>query len=268
MQGAHIRPHSTAQVGLIIFTSMSSTKPTSCRFVVTGFGPFHGMPINPTMLLVQRLEKELDTLSSTKNIEIIKTIILETSVDAVRREMDEIYAQICVEVTSCHVVFLHLGVNYIGKRFQLEKCAYNDATFRVPDERGYQPQGACILEGSSCSKTAKRKALHLFGKCSETSLALDEICNMLEMGSNAQPVCISNDPGRFVCNYIYCLSLDKCRSSAEKVPNSNETKYHSLFVHVPSFHVIQEENQYLFVLQIMKTIQQQLRKIDIKTSTD
>jgi pyroglutamyl-peptidase len=229
---------------------------------VTGFGPFFGVSINPTMILVQRLEKELDTLASTMGIDVIKALILETSAEAVRKELDDIHQEICSDpnLAGCHVVFLHLGVNYMGKKFQLENSAYNDATFRVPDERGYQPHGICILEGSTCSKSTKSKGVHQFGKSLRTTLRLKEVCSMLEMESNAQPVFISNDPGRFVCNYTYCMSLDKCLSSAENSQSDNETKYHSLFVHVPPFRVIPEDNQYVFVLEIMKKIQQQLIK--------
>jgi pyrrolidone-carboxylate peptidase len=115
-----------------------------------------------------------------------------------------------------------------------------------------------IIDGSCCSKATKSKALHLFGKSLKTSLNIHDICRKLEMDSNAQPVCVSNDPGRFVCNYTYCLSLDKCLSSAENNQSGNETKYHSLFVHVPPFKVFDEDNQFLFVIEIMKKIKLQL----------
>lgn len=237
-----------------------SVETSKCRFVVTGFGPFHGVPINPTMLLVQRLEKELDTLSSTMGIHIIKTIVMETSAEAVRKEIDEMHKQMCTDesLAGYQIVFIHLGVNYRGKKFQLEQTAYNDATFRVPDERGYQPQGICILEGDTCSKSAKSRGVHKFGKSLRTSLKLDEICSKLELSNNAQSAFVSNDPGRYVCNFTYCMSLDRCLSSTENNQDRNETKYHSLFVHVPPLAVVPEDDQYTFVLEIMKQIQQQL----------
>lgn len=233
---------------------------SNCHFIVTGFGPFHGVPINPTMILVQRIEKELNTISSTMGMSVIQTLILETSAEAVRNEIDGLHKRICSDASlaGCQVIFLHLGVNYRGTKFQLEKCAYNDATFRVPDERGYQPQGICVLETASCSKSAKSRGLHQYGKCFKTSLDLNEVCSKLEMDSNAQPICVSNDPGRFVCNYTYCLSIDACLSAAENNGDNNETQYHSLFVHVPPFKVIPEDTQFLFVLEIMKKIQNQL----------
>ncbi|KAL3782587.1 hypothetical protein HJC23_005290 [Cyclotella cryptica] len=258
-----------------------STAPRKCHFVITGFGPFHGVPVNPSMLLVSRLEKEADTLLTGMGIQITRTLIFETSAEAVLQEIDSLYGQIIgtsnprgVHMDGCHVVFLHLGVNYRGKKFHLEQCAYNDATFRVPDERGYQPQGLCIIgdtglvkEGihedsnsSACTPT-KKETVHKFGKCFNTTLDLKEICSKLQENDNAQPVCVSNDPGRFVCNFTYCLSLDRCRLWAESSQRSIGTtppKYHSLFVHVPPLGVIPEDDQFSFVIEIMKAIQSQL----------
>ena len=56
---------------------------------------------------------------------------------------------------------------------------------------------------------------------------------------------VSQDPGRFVCNYIFYSSLwqGACHS-----------RWHSLFVHVPSFSVISEERQQLFALSLLKRI--------------
>jgi pyroglutamyl-peptidase len=233
------------------------------------------------MLLVTRLEKEADTLSTMMDIQIIRTLIFETSAEAVRQEIDSLCGEIMSASTSCgvhmdgcHVVFLHLGVNYRGKKFHLEQCAYNDATFRVPDERGYQPQGLCIIgdtalmkEGmsgdynSSVDAAAKKETVHKFGKCYKTTLALREICSKLQENGDSQPVCVSNDPGRFVCNFTYCLSLHQCRSwkaSSKQTNGTTPSQYHSLFVHVPPFAVIPEEDQFNFIIEIMKAIQSEL----------
>ncbi|KAL7479096.1 hypothetical protein ACHAW6_004841 [Cyclotella cf. meneghiniana] len=262
-----------------------STTTRKCHFVVTGFGPFHGVPVNPSMLLVTRLAKEADILSSMMDIQIIQTRIFETSADAVRQEIDLLYGQFMSTSTSrdvymdgCHVVFLHFGVNYRGKKFHLEQCAYNDATFRVPDERGYQPQGLCIIGNtglmkeeisedynSSVDAAAKKETVHKFGKCFMTTLDLKEICSKLQENGESQPVCVSNDPGRFVCNFTYCLSLHKCRSweaGSKQTNGTTQSEYHSLFVHVPPFAVIPEEDQFNFIIEIMKAIQSQLSSME------
>ena len=124
---------------------------TRCSFVVTGFGPFAGVPNNPTSKLISCLNNSNAQLLED-GVHIRETHILDTSADAAKIEIRGIYSRLCGEnkldkdsSTKDVVVMLHLGVNYRGKKMQLEQCAYNDATFRVPDNNGYQPQQMCIL---------------------------------------------------------------------------------------------------------------------------
>lgn len=41
-------------------------------------------------------------------------------------------------------LWLHLGVNEISTEFAIEAVAYNEATFRVPDECNFQPTKEAI----------------------------------------------------------------------------------------------------------------------------
>ena len=111
--------------------------PPHISFVVTGFGPFRGVQDNPTSALARDLPSYLasarpDLAARTS------TLIIETSADDVLSSLAEIFDGLEARATGA-VVLLHLGVDYRGKCFKVERCAYNDATFRVPDERGYQP---------------------------------------------------------------------------------------------------------------------------------
>ena len=83
---------------------------------------------------------------------------------------------------------------------------------------------------------------------------------------------VSTDLGRFVCNYIYCCSLDAfgcvktieeknttggvvvASSSTEVLPSP---RVQSLFLHVPPFSRISKERQLLFVAQLMRALYQQ-----------
>ena len=242
------------------------------RFIVTGFGPFQGVPANPTSQIVQQLKSHLQATSgnstttkssatsssSTCCFEIsandVETRLLEVSACAVRQFLDALEDELAYPQQRQqqhqqyqHVVLLHLGVNYKGKGFQLESCAYNDATFRIPDEQGYQPKKECIVS----SKFLKWNA-----PC-RTNLNVQDICNRLqskyeqivpcrngativrETGDEDEEkesaskqsitslrqhckVFCSTDPGRFVCNYIYCYSLTKFGCS-DNTDNINET---------------------------------------------
>jgi len=212
---------------------------------------------------------------------------LETSADSVREQIDDIYGRLKSSKNNTNgdtsgttetgvndgigtnnttgeanasdekqvIVLLHLGVNYRGKHFQLEQCAFNDATFRVPDERGYQPHRECILESNSNSTALSRE----WGKCFNTTLDLLNLCHELQKCNEV--VCISNDPGRFVCNYTYCLSLDLCNSTNKchhDGKEEDEIMHHALFIHVPSFDVVSESRQLDFILKVMEKIEEQI----------
>ena len=123
-------------------------------FVVTGFGPFRGVSNNPTTIIIEKLVSDLWTragsdkpggLNNTtpvttdhqewKEIATNTTaLIFETSATIVREKMDAIVDDIsgALDVTAqpSHIVFLHLGVNFRGEIFQIERYGYNDASFR------------------------------------------------------------------------------------------------------------------------------------------
>ena len=67
---------------------------------------------------------------------------------------------------------------------------------------------------------------------------------MKSLKKGAYDVMISDDAGRFVCNYVYYQSL----RFAEK--NGNK----SLFVHVPLFSRIDEETQMRFTASLLEAI--------------
>ena len=203
-------------------------------FLVTGFGPFHNARENPTTIIANRLveylkskEEEAATLASRT-----RTLIIQTSAQAARSALDEIVQPSSNTTTT--IVYLHLGVNYKGTKFQLEQCAYNDASFRIPDEQGYQPRGVCIVKDVS------------LGSSLETNLNLENICTLLD---SMAPVTVSTDPGRFVCNYTYFYSLHKTQHCSN---------VYSLFVHVPPFAVVPEQEQMKVLVAIMQCIDNQL----------
>ncbi len=153
----------------------------------------------------------------------------------------------------CHNVCLHLGVDYKGQTFKLESTAFNDASFRIPDEGGYQPKKKQIDESKP------------FGERLSTSLNVKKICTKME--EKGFDVKVSGDAGRFVCNYLYWTSLNRIKQEVEStveeegnsssVENKDSTlsmNVHALFVHVPLFTVIDQQTQFDFINQLMDTI--------------
>lgn len=99
---------------------ISPTAPV--HFVITSFGPFRGVAVNPTQTLLERFRAR----------ECWPTVLVETSAEAARAAVEDIYNTHRPLLKDRTVVVLHLGVNYKGRMFQIERCAFNDATFRVP----------------------------------------------------------------------------------------------------------------------------------------
>lgn len=132
---------------------------------------------------------------------------------------------------SCHL-FVHFGVHGNATSFLLEQVAWNEMDFRVPDQSGFQPRSTpiCDTDGAVSNNLACR-------------LPLKNICESLCPADSAQPIVqLSTDPGRFLCNYLYYISL------SETLKYSNA---HSLFVHVPPFEAIDKDKQLAFIYSLL-----------------
>lgn len=205
-------------------------------FVVTGFGPFRNSKANPTTQIANRI---VDFLTERNGADLggrVSALVMEVSVKAADSEIEKLSEQ--YSNNSGRTVLLHLGVNYKGESFQLEQFAYNDATFRIPDERGYQPKHQPIDKGME------------LGASLETCLDVEQIKTTMNQ------TIVSTDPGRFLCNYTYFSSMKKfqaCRSN-----ETQDQRFYSLFFHVPPFSVIPEEEQMETTAQLIESIDQQL----------
>jgi len=218
---------------------------------------------------VTRLYVDSTCLASNTTVD-----IFVTSAEHVRQKIDRLFEDL-IDVPQKNIVILHLGVNYRGTRFLIERCAFNDASFRIPDEAGYQPKNQLIIESKP------------LGERYHTTLDVDKIINRYlkerEFGSNI--VFPSGDAGRFVCNYTYCYSLDKAQKWNEALKTGpvieprldsgdrrravspttttssrreQSPKVHVLFVHVPPFQIIPEEDQMEFLYHLLDSIQASL----------
>lgn len=76
----------------------------------------------------------------------------------------------------------------------------------------------------------------------QTSLPVEEITKAL--AKKGYDVMISDDAGRFVCNYVYYHSLRFAEQNGIK----------SLFVHVPLFLTINEETQMQFAASLLEVL--------------
>lgn len=180
---------------------------------ITGFGKFHGVEENPSSLLVGDL-----LAAGIPGVDIDgrynEMIVLDVDVPHCQSYFEGIKHQ-------DGDIFVHIGVNGRTDVINLEKFAYNNMNFRVPDESGFCPSDELI--DTECS----------LDQPLGTELDVDKIVS--ELRADGLPFVVSTDPGRFICNYIYYSSLKNFSKTgcARK----------SVFVHIPPFEKIDRKAQ-------------------------
>ena len=191
---------------------------------VTGFGPFMGVEQNPTSTLCDTLKKYVQQGVVPEGVdkEILKEFdeagialeglkVLEVAAEPCRSEVPEIvkYLKEQKAERQGEAVILHLGVASNRNAISLECRGVNEATFRVPDQRGYQCCGEEVVVDSSPVMFC--------------SLHLPKI--LAELHDRGVKCEMSTDAGRFLCNYVFFQSLHAAKPFDIPV----------LFVHVPPF---------------------------------
>jgi pyroglutamyl-peptidase len=214
---------------------MEVNSSSSIRFHITGFGPFAGVPSNPSSILVNQLVSEIDP-------SIVSNYIVEVSTVGANSILQLICEDIESNITGVDVL-LHFGVAAGASKINIEECAYNDADFRVPDVLGYQPVGEAITP----SLGPRTLSLNTCLDCSE----LETMLNRRGWGNEA--VSRSTNPGRFLCNYIYFKSLSASQD-INLTQDLNRRRVVSLFVHVPLHSVIDEPSQLRFATDLILSI--------------
>lgn len=206
---------------------------------VTGFKKFHGVSENPTETIVRNLKAYVEKEGLPKGVVLGSCTILETAgqgaVDPLYQTLQSAVNKTDSELpNSERTIWLHLGVNSGATQFAIERQAVNEATFRCPDELGWKPQKVPIIPTDGEIYRVR-----------QTMLPVEDIrLALAEKKGYKDKVMISDDAGRFVCNYVYYHSL----SFAEQ----NGTK--SLFVHVPLFITIDENAQMQFVASLLEVL--------------
>eukprot|EP01069_Polyplicarium_translucidae_P005752 Polyplicarium_translucidae@DN2846_c0_g1_i4.p3 len=181
---------------------------------VTGFGPFGTVTENSTDLLVKGL-RQMGVAGET----------LEVSVSAAEEAIPRIHRMLRghVERHGGRALVIHLGLANEIQHPQVEAFAFNEASFAIADQRMAKPVKCCVTDGLP------------FGHCLNASLDVRDVTNTLRRkGFNCK---VSHDPGRFVCNYAYFLSLQAQRWS--EIP--------AVFVHMPNAMTMPIEEQLRFI---------------------
>jgi pyrrolidone-carboxylate peptidase len=153
--------------------------------LLTGFGKFAGVEHNPTQTLVQHFINSKKKMSTWTGVN-VHMHILEVSVegcDAALYNRDDVGTS-----TEGKDVVIHLGVNYRGEAIQLEQVAYNNMSFRVPDQKGFQPENEKIFSDRKWD-AGLRSGFDLEQVKQNTA-------QKLKLTKKREQLVLSSDPGR------------------------------------------------------------------------
>jgi pyroglutamyl-peptidase len=157
------------------------------KILVTGFTPFLTNKVNPSELLSQSLSQSGFSAE-----------VLDVSYEDAKKRLNE-------EFLSAYDFVLSFGLASSRKSISLERCAYNQVSQKVKDNKNEIFHSCQVIEKGNDV---------LF-----TNLELEKIKeNLDKAGINSS---LSTDPGRYLCNFVYYTSLFRKRGNA-------------LFVHLPN----------------------------------
>lgn len=199
------------------------------NFFVTGFGSFGSIDDNPTSRLVEVIQIENEPRAS-----ILSRKKIQVSAEACKQyvsEVNELYQQMKVKESNSLFVVISFGVNAGADRINLEQMCYNNADFCIPDVLNFQPKRQRICQEMEIMEPLKCR------------IDLQAIQGNLSNGIQTH-VIINNDPGTYICNYMYF-------SCSWKLSNPNLA---TLFIHVPLFSVISADQQTKCINEILGRI--------------
>lgn len=217
---------------------------------ITGFGSFGDIDANPTQQIVEYLGDEYFSIEGYDSY----FNVLHVSTGGVDDYLEEREAGL-----KPGNVNIHIGVHGTATKFALEMYCYNNKDFRIPDSSGKQPEKERI------------EPLMELDHPLMTDLNVTEICRNLR--SQGHDVAVSDDPGRYICNYIYFTSMVQQSNVSKKRgltleddegsavgsevaaagggddfgsdPRSDRNK--TIFIHVPPFEIIPKQQQVEFI---------------------
>lgn len=185
----------------LAFSAAEAAAPIAHPVVLlTGFGPFPGVPRNASAEVVE----ELTHLCGTRFPDVS---FAAATLPVDWREGPAALA----DLLSAHrpVVALHFGVSARASGFVIEQHAYNE-TRRDPDRAGRTAAHARLVRGDRVRRQA--------------TLPVQAVVRALERAGH--PVLLSDDPGRYLCNAVLYHSLRHAVRASPRVRTG--------FVHLPA----------------------------------
>jgi pyrrolidone-carboxylate peptidase len=227
------------------------------QFYITGFGRFALVADNPTEQIVRRLgaltrDPAVQSSWQRELFDIADLRVLEVSAAAVHKAIADMKA-LCIQSQRAmmsssgrdhhSICFLHLGVDVSADGLIVEKVAVNEALFRFPDERGWQPTTPVPVVDSV--PLGAQYVLDLEALKAIRERAID---GLRKRGTSSLPIRIGDDAGRFLCNYLFYVSAH------ERMLPNGDSLWKSYFVHFPTTRVASLEIQMDALWAILRAI--------------
>jgi len=167
------------------------------RVVLAGFGPFPGVPFNPSAILVRALaRRRRPALADVA----ISTHVFATRYAAVDRDL----AKLAAQKPDLILIF---GVARRRRYLSIETRARNAQSVLYPDASGHRPARATIAPHEPRALRGTAPFRRMLGA----------------VRASGFPARLSRDAGRYLCNYAYWRALEGARETSTLVQ----------FVHVP-----------------------------------
>ena len=170
------------------------------RLLLTGFGPFPGVPENPTQRLAEALHGE-----SFQGMRVVGAG-LEVCFESIASQLSSLFDEHRPEAV------LLLGVAVARDCIGLEGKAYNLREAGRPDARGKTYETPHPLLPT-----------HSLNEALQTSVQRQDL--LADLHKRGLPAELSEDPGRYLCNASFFHALHFTKSALQKPP--------SLFAHLP-----------------------------------
>jgi pyroglutamyl-peptidase len=179
---------------------MTARRTGRAHVLLTGFGPFPGVPVNATMRLVPMLAEAAPR--AFPGVE-FSTLLLATEWETAPAR-----ARHVLQETRPDLV-LHFGVSGRARGFEIETRARNDCQLSA-DAAGFYPAGPRLAPEADAVLRATLPVHHIVGRLRALRI----------------PAYASRDAGAYLCNALLWRSLEADREAARATRIG--------FVHIPA----------------------------------
>jgi pyroglutamyl-peptidase len=169
--------------------------------LITGFGPFPGVPVNATMRLLPELARAAPRLFPDVHFAVE---VLPTEWAAGPRRLHQVLAEVAPDLA------LHFGVSSRARGFEIEQRARNACAVTM-DACGALPSGAALRDGGAEHLPASLPVRHIVARLRRLGI----------------PAFVSRDAGSYLCNAALYHSLVCAKDEAAAGRRVG-------FVHIPA----------------------------------